>query len=102
MMIASEASSETVSSLSRGALCWAISVMRGCPYVLVLKCPEVSGRLVRGDEPVVDAFAGPEHHVLVRPDVFERFAEIARAVRRAHDVGVHDQRHDAGGVGGIR
>src|SRR3984957_11896386 len=99
MMIASEARSETVPSFASEVLSWATSVMRLCPLAVVLK---ISGRLVRRDEPVVDALAGPEHHVLVGAHMLERFAEVTRAVWRAHDVGVHDKRHDAGRVGGIR
>ena len=30
----------------------------------------------------------------MRFDVLDRLAEIPQAVRRAHDVGMHDQRHD--------
>ena len=48
--------------------------------------------------PVEDLFAGPEHDAGPGPDVLERFAEVAEAVRRAHDVRVDDDRHDAGGL----
>src|SRR5487761_1529245 len=50
--------------------------------------------LVSRQEPIEDFFAGPEQHVLVRADVSEGVAEIFEAVRRPHDVGMHDERHD--------
>jgi hypothetical protein len=44
----------------------------------------------------MDTLAGPEQHVWVLLDMFERLAEIPQAVRRPHDIGMQDQRHDAG------
>src|SRR5439155_8127113 len=52
--------------------------------------------------PVEDLLAGPEQNARMLPDVRERGAEIFEAVRRAHDVGVYDQRHDPRGVVRIR
>ena len=46
--------------------------------------------------PVEDLFAGPEQHVAIGADVGEGGAQIFEAVRRAHNVGVYHQRHDAG------
>ena len=40
-----------------------------------------------------ESAAGPEQHVRLAPDVLENPAEVFQPVRRAHDVGVHDQRH---------
>src|SRR6266851_4761509 len=51
--------------------------------------------------PVEDLLAGPEQDAGVLLDMGERAAEIFEAVRRAHDVGVHDQGHDPGRVARI-
>src|SRR3954470_13730175 len=51
--------------------------------------------------PVEDLLAGPEQHVLVRADLFQRAPVVLGAVRRAHDVGMHHQRHDARGAGAV-
>src|SRR5205823_9766808 len=48
--------------------------------------------------PVEDLLAGPEQDARLLPDMRERGAEIFEAVRRAHDVGVRDERHHARGV----
>ena len=48
--------------------------------------------------PVEDFFARPEHHVAIGADVGKGGAEVFQAVRRAHNVGVHDQGHDSGRV----
>src|SRR5262245_51938228 len=45
--------------------------------------------------PIRDPFAGPEEDIAARMDVLQRFAEVAHTVRRTHDIGVHDERHDA-------
>src|SRR5262245_12250776 len=42
-----------------------------------------------------DLRAGPEQHVLLLADLLEDRAEMFRPVRRAHDVGVHRDRHHA-------
>src|SRR5438034_9488345 len=46
--------------------------------------------------PVEDLLAGREQDVLVPPDMGESIADIFQPVRRAHDVGVDDERHDSG------
>ena len=48
--------------------------------------------------PVEDLLAGPEMGGAGTADVLDHAAEIFEAVRRAHDVGVQDDRHDARGV----
>ena len=52
-------------------------------------------------EPVQDLLAGPEQYIVTLPDMGENVAEIFEPMRCAHDVGVHDQRHDPGGTGRI-
>src|SRR5215204_3705350 len=54
-----------------------------------------------GAIPVEDLLAGPEHHVALAPDARDGVAEVFETVRRTHDVGVHDERHDAGAVAAI-
>ena len=51
--------------------------------------------------PIRDLRAGPEQHVLLLPDLLEDLAEIFGPVRRAHDVGVHRNRHHPGGALGV-
>src|ERR1019366_4535162 len=55
----------------------------------------------RGEIPVQDLFSRHERDVRLLPDLLEDAAEISRAMRRAHDVGMDHERHDAGGIGGI-
>src|SRR6185437_13762853 len=54
-----------------------------------------------GKEPVEDLGAGPEYGSRMRRGMGERGAEIFEPVRRAHDVGVDDERHHASGCLGI-
>src|SRR5215475_744206 len=51
--------------------------------------------------PVEDLLAGPEQHVALPADRLEDAAEIFGPVRCAHDVGMHRNRHDAGGALGV-
>src|SRR5207237_6032092 len=44
--------------------------------------------------PVEDLLAGPEQDARVLADMGEGAADIFQAMRRAHDVGVEDERHD--------
>src|ERR1700760_1494438 len=48
--------------------------------------------------PVEDLFTGHEGHVRLLPDHLDDTAEIFGAMRRPHDVGMEDERHDARGV----
>src|SRR5918993_2275988 len=57
-------------------------------------------RLLRA-VPVEDLLAGPEHDVALAPDTRDHLPKVFEAVRRAHDVGVDNQSHDAGAVAGI-
>ncbi len=60
--------------------------------------PNVGGALLRlldrAQIPLENLLAGPEHHARTRLNVLECFPEVAKPVRRAHDVRVYHQRHD--------
>src|SRR3954468_21252842 len=76
---------ETRSSRSR--ICSPCSpCLRGYPFYDLLTLPQI---------PLQYLLAGPEHDVVVASYMSERVAGIPQAVRRAHDVGVQDQRHHA-------
>src|SRR5215813_2569752 len=51
--------------------------------------------------PVEDLLPGPEQHVALLADGLEDAMEILGPVRCAHDVGMHRNRHDAGGALGV-
>src|SRR6476620_9719234 len=60
------------------------------------------GRLRSGRQiPIENLFPGHEGDVGFLPDHLEDATEISGAVRSAHDVGMHHERHDARGIGGI-
>src|ERR1700722_10166560 len=51
--------------------------------------------------PVENLFAGHEGDVGLLTNRLEDAAEIFGAMRRAHDVGMDHERHDARGIGGV-
>src|SRR3954469_2574811 len=48
--------------------------------------------------PVKDLFSGPQGDAWALQDVFVELLEVADAVRRTGNVGVHADRHDAGAL----
>src|SRR5689334_3116124 len=51
--------------------------------------------------PVEDAFPGPEQHAVAAANLLQHATKVTCAMRRAHDVRMHDQCHHARGVARI-
>src|SRR5207302_6754669 len=82
---------------SGGSQDLAVDVFVTCGAV-VSSSPEFSGSLLgllnSAKVPFENLLAGPVNDAGMRLDMFERFAQIAQAMRCAHDVRVYHQRHD--------